>query len=63
MSLRSIKRVKRHTEFLRMLVLHPNESSLSMQEMGVRSTDVLSHKQERNLLNSIKERVNGSDHS
>jgi hypothetical protein len=58
---RSIKRVRRHTELLKLMLIHPNESKAAMEALGVNSQ--LSQKQERKLFHEIKGRVNGSDHS
>jgi hypothetical protein len=62
MTPRTIRRVKRHTELLRLMLVHPNESRAAMEALGVDGV-LLSQKEERKLFNEIKGRVNGSDHS
>jgi hypothetical protein len=58
---RSNKRIQRHSELLQMLILHPQESEEAWKDYSDKAE--LTNREERSLLRSIKERVNGSDHS
>jgi hypothetical protein len=63
--LRSNRRIQRHSELLRVLLLHPSESRDVLIEQRIfKHTDELTNREEKTLLHAIKERVsNGSDHS
>lgn len=63
--LRSNKRVARHAELLELLIMHPEEGKAAAEELGVGNLTPpeITQKQEKRLINAIRERVNGSDHS
>ena len=62
--LRSTRKVKRHQELLHLLIMHPNEGREAAFEMGLSGhlPSELTVRQEKTLINQIKEKVNGSDH-
>lgn len=63
--LRSTRRVKRHAELLELLITYPNEGRLAVQELGVgtKTGPQLTHREEKQLIRTIKERVNGATDS
>ena len=63
--LRSNKKIKRHMELLELLILNPIEGRAAAEALGVGSLTPpeLTQRQEKRLINAIKERVNGSDYS
>ena len=60
--LRQNRKINRHNELLRLLILHPVEGREATEALGINGGP-LTRNEEKALVQNIKERVNGTDHS